>query len=143
MVFHCNCSAFLKKVYYKEYRIILPLIVRHLKLLLNSVNHTIFSFRFFSQLLIFTVKFFTFFFDRRCSLLSFTGPQLYNSEALPFTYSQYVVLELTDKHYNSITVFLCFAKVCLSHRPQEKINGRLGALQHSLWLDVRSNHLAI
>ena len=34
------------------------------------------------------------------------GPQLYNSEALPFTYDQYVVIKLADKLYNSVTV--CF-----------------------------------
>ena len=40
---------------------------------------------------------------------------MYNSEALPFTYGQYVVIELADKLYNSVTVFFsCFAKVCLS-----------------------------
>ena len=55
------------------------------------------------------------FFNRRYSLLSFGGPQLYNSEALPFTYGQYVVLELADKLYNSVTVcFLCFSKVWIS-----------------------------
>ena len=39
----------------------------------------------------------------RYSLLSFGMPQLYNSEALPFTY---VVIELADKLYNSVTVFV-------------------------------------
>ena len=34
------------------------------------------------------------------------GPQLYNSEALPFTYDHYVVIKLADKLYNSVTV--CF-----------------------------------
>ena len=38
-----------------------------------------------------------FFLNRRYSLLSFGGPQLYNSEALPFTYGQYVVIDLADK----------------------------------------------
>ena len=50
------------------------------------------------------MKFFTdffIFFNRHFSLLSFGGPQLYNSEALPFTYGQYVVIELADKFYNS------------------------------------------
>ena len=28
----------------------------------------------------------------------------YNSEALPFTYGQYVVIEVADKLYNSVTV---------------------------------------
>jgi hypothetical protein len=46
------------------------------------------------------------FFCNRCnSLLS--GPQLYNSEALPFIYDQYVVIELADKLYNSVTVCFC------------------------------------
>ena len=40
-----------------------------------------------------------------CSILSFGGPQLYNLEALPFTYDQYVVIELADKLYNSATVW--------------------------------------
>ena len=48
----------------------------------------------------------TFFFNGRYSLLCFGGPQLYNSEALPFTYGQHVVIELADKLYNSVTV--CF-----------------------------------
>ena len=48
-----------------------------------------------------------FFCNRRNSLLSFSGPQLYNSEALPFTYDQYVVIELADKLYNSVTVCFC------------------------------------
>ena len=42
------------------------------------------------------------------SFLSLGRPQLYNLEALPFTYDQYVVIELADKLYNSVTVcFLC------------------------------------
>ena len=45
------------------------------------------------------------FLNRRYSLLSFGRPQLYNSEALPFTYGQFVVIELADKFYNSITVW--------------------------------------
>ena len=48
---------------------------------------------------------------------------------------------------NSITlllfVFLCFAKVCLSHRSQAGTKRGLGTLQHSLWPDVRSNRLAL
>ena len=36
-------------------------------------------------------------FNRRYLLLSFGGPQLHNSEALPFTYGQYVVIELAEK----------------------------------------------
>jgi hypothetical protein len=46
------------------------------------------------------VGFFFFFCNRRNSFLSFGGPQLYNSEALPFTY---VVKELADKLYNPVT----------------------------------------
>ena len=46
-------------------------------------------------------------FNRHYSLLSFGGPQLYNLEALPFTYGQYVVIELADKLYNSVTVCFC------------------------------------
>ena len=41
--------------------------------------------------------------NRLNSFLSFGGSQLYNSEALPFTYDQYVVIELADKLYNSVT----------------------------------------
>ena len=84
------------------------------------------------------------FFNRCYSLLSFDGPQVYNSEAFPFTHGQYVVIDLADKLYNSVTVlFLCFAKVYLSHKLQAGTEPGLGALQHSLWPNVRSNHLAI
>ena len=48
-----------------------------------------------------------FFCNRRNSFLNFGGPQPYNSEALPFTYDHYVVIELTDKLYNSVTVCFC------------------------------------
>ena len=48
-----------------------------------------------------------FFCNRLNSFLSFGGPQLYNSEALPFTYNQNVGLELADKLYNSVTVCCC------------------------------------
>ena len=37
--------------------------------------------------------------------LSFGGPQLYNSQALPFTYDQYVVIESADKL--CYCLFLC------------------------------------
>ena len=50
-----------------------------------------------------SIYLFFFFFVTDNSLLSFGGPQLYNSEALPFTYDQYVVIELAD---NSITLLL-------------------------------------
>ena len=45
-------------------------------------------------------------------LLSFDGPQLYYLEALPFTYGQYVVIELADadKLYNSVTVCFCVSQ---------------------------------
>ena len=57
---------------------------------------------------------------------------------------QYVVIELADKLYNSVTVcFLCFTKVCLSHRSQAGTECGLGALQHSLWPNVGSKRLAI
>ena len=71
-------------------------------------------------------------------VLSFGRPQLYKLGALPFTYGQYVVIELADKLYNYFTVFLflCFAKVCLSHRLKAGTERGLGALQHSLWPDV-------
>ena len=55
------------------------------------------------------------FFNRRYSLLSFGGPQLYNSEALPFTYGQYVVIELADKLYNSVTVCFCASRKYVFH----------------------------
>ena len=45
--------------------------------------------------------------NRRNSFLSFGGPQLYYLEALPFTYDQYVVIELSDKLYNCYCLFLC------------------------------------
>ena len=45
------------------------------------------------------------FFYRRNSFLSFGGPQLYNSEPLPFTYDQYVIIELADKL--CYCLFLC------------------------------------
>ena len=45
------------------------------------------------------------FFNRRYSLLSFGGPQLYKSKALPFTYGQYVIIKLSDRLYKSVTVF--------------------------------------
>ena len=48
----------------------------------------------------------SFFLNRRYSLLSFGRPQMYNLEALPFTYGQYVAIELADKLYNSVTVFV-------------------------------------
>ena len=56
-----------------------------------------------------------FFLNRRYSLLSFGGPQLYNSEALPFRYGQYVVMELADKLYNSVTVCFCALRKYVFH----------------------------
>ena len=50
-----------------------------------------------------------FFCNGRDSFLIFYRPQLYNLEALPFTYDQCVVIELADKLYNSITVCFCLS----------------------------------
>ena len=47
--------------------------------------------------------------NQRNSFLSFGGPQVYNLEALPFTYDKYVVIELADKLYNSITFCFCLS----------------------------------
>ena len=49
---------------------------------------------------------FFFFCNSRNLFLSFGGPQQYNSETLPFTYDQYVVMELADKVYNSLLLFV-------------------------------------
>ena len=49
------------------------------------------------------------------SLLSFDGPQLYNSEALSFTNGQCVVIELADKLYNSVTVCSCALRKYVFH----------------------------
>ena len=57
---------------------------------------------------------FMFFCNKRNSFLSFGGPQLYNLEASPFTYGQYVVIELADKLYN-FDIFLCVS-VCALHQ---------------------------
>ena len=52
-------------------------------------------------------RFIFLFFCNRCnSFLSFGGPQLYNLEALPFTYDQYVVIELAGKLNNSVFVWV-------------------------------------
>ena len=48
-----------------------------------------------------------FFCNRHNSFLSFGGRQLYNLEALPFTYDQYTVIELADNLYKSATVCFC------------------------------------
>ena len=63
----------------------------------------------------FWLNIYLYFFNRRYSLLSFGGPQLYNSEALPFTYGQYVVIELADKLYNSVTVCFCASRKYVFH----------------------------
>ena len=76
-------------------------------------------------------------------VLELGGPQLFNFEAWPFTYDQYIVIELANKLYNYVTFFLCFMKVCLSHRSQLVTEHGLGTLQQTLWPDVCSNHLAI
>ena len=59
-----------------------------------------------------------FFCNRRSSFLSFGGPQLYNSEALPFTYDQYVIIELADKlcYY----LFLCES---MNFHPDKQVAG--------------------
>ena len=52
------------------------------------------------------------FFNRCYSHLSFGGPQLYT---LPFTYGQYVVIELADKLYKSFTGFICASQMYVFH----------------------------
>ena len=39
--------------------------------------------------------------------LELWAPELYDLEALPFTYGQYFVIELADKLYNSVTIWFC------------------------------------
>ena len=95
----------------------------------SSVCRVISKFRIDTDLEGPAIKDVTTFLYRHYSLLSFSRHQLYNSEALPFTYGQYVVIELADKLYNYVTIFLCFMKVCLSHRLQA---GTQCGLQHSL-----------
>jgi hypothetical protein len=50
-----------------------------------------------------------------CTLLRFGGPQLYNSEALSFTYGQYVNIELADKLFKYTTVCFCPLRKYVSH----------------------------
>ena len=58
--------------------------------------------------------------------------QLYNSEALPFTYDQFVVIELADKLYNSVTVFFVLCQKYVFHIGRERVRTRTrGALQHT------------
>mgnify|MGYP006975622114 CR=1 FL=1 len=64
----------------------------------------------FEHIFCFFPQFSPFFCNRRRTLLSFDGHQLYNSKALPFTYGQYVVLELADKLYNIVTVCFCTSR---------------------------------
>ena len=45
----------------------------------------------------------------------FVRPKLYNSEALPFTYGQYVIIELADKLYNSVTACFCASQKYVFH----------------------------
>ena len=68
-------------------------------------------------------------FNRHCSLLSFGGPQLYNSGIVIHLVSSsllWLELELLDKLYftrlKSITLLLilCIVKVCPSHRLQPR-----------------------
>ena len=40
---------------------------------------------------------------------------MYNSEALSFTYCLYVVIELADKLYNSVTVCFCASQKYVFH----------------------------
>ena len=56
-----------------------------------------------------------FIFNRCYSILSLGGAQQYNLEALPFTYGQYVVIELADKLYNSVTVCFCASRKYVFH----------------------------
>ena len=63
--------------------------------------------------------FFLLFCNRRYSFLSVCGPQLYNLEALPFTYNQYVVIELADKLFNSVTV--CFLCESMNFHPDKQL----------------------
>ena len=58
---------------------------------------------------------FEIFYDRCYSLLTFGEHQLYNLQALPFTYGQYIVIELADKLYNSVTVCFCASWKCVFH----------------------------
>ena len=53
-------------------------------------------------------------FNWHFSLLSFSGPQLYNSEALVS-----MLLELADKLYNSVTVCFCASRKYVLGRKQE------------------------
>ena len=85
---------------------------------------------------------FSWFLLNRCySLLSFGGPQLYNSEALPFTYGQYVVVELADKLDTLLLFVFCASWKYIRSQAETKCG--LGALQHSLWADPLFNRLAI
>ena len=54
-------------------------------------------------------------------------------------------INLTKGDYITLLLFLflCFAKICLSHRSQVETKCGLGALQHSLWPNIRSSCLAI
>ena len=56
-----------------------------------------------------------FFCNRHYSLLSFGVPQLYNLEALSFTYGQYVVIEVADKLYNSFSFYFCASRKYVFH----------------------------
>ena len=60
-----------------------------------------------SELKMFFFVFDLFFNRSYYSLLNFGGLQLYNSEALPFTYHQFVIIELVYKLYNSVSVCFC------------------------------------
>ena len=98
-----------------------------------------------------------FFCNRPNSLLSFGGPQ--HSDALPFTYDQYVVLELADKLYDFVTVCFCanpwifnqinnFSKLptpgieplTLGLQSQRSTSTPWGT--HTLWCYIRSKSLS-
>ena len=53
----------------------------------------------------FWIDYFLFFW--RYSLFGFGRLQLFNLEAFPFTYGQYVVIKLADKLYNSVNACFC------------------------------------
>ena len=65
-------------------------------------------------------------FNRRNSFLSFGRPLLYNSEALPFTYDQYVVKKLAEKLYNSVTLY--FLSKSMNFHPDKQLFFKLLAL---------------
>ena len=82
--------------------------------------------------------------NRLYSLLSFGGPQLYNLEALPFTYDQYVVIKLADKLYTSATVFFVLRRTYVFHIGCKRVQTQTrGAVHFSTLIDFRSNRCVI